>query len=98
MLFQRLEEMVLVVVTQGVIIVGGLFRFHGGPDGGDARIGDGSGGQAGVEIGVVGGVNVLVGLTRLLPGDIDQGGVDLQVAVGAGGVGVVEAVDRKSVV
>ena len=83
MLFQRLEEMVLVVVTQGVIIVGGLFRFHGGPDGGDARIGDGSGGQAGVEIGVVGGVDGLVRLGGLLAAvDIDQSGVNLQVAVG----------------
>ena len=56
------EEMVDIVIPQGVVEVLAVRRVEGGDDGLHAGVGDGGGGQALVHIGVVGGVDGLVPL------------------------------------
>ncbi len=78
---QRLEEVMLAVVAQNVIVIAGAVRIHGGTDGHHAGIGDGSGGQALILIGVIGRVcGLIVVLGDGAAQRIDQRGIDAQQA------------------
>ena len=80
------EEVVAVVVAQHIVVVRGAVGVDGRQDGLDPRVGDGTGGEPRIEVGVVGGVDGLVRLGgHLAPVEVGQSGVDLKVAVGAGG-------------
>src|SRR5699024_9818828 len=76
------EEVVDTIVPQGIVVVIGAVGVQGSHDGLHTGVGDGSGGQALVLIGVVGALDsVVILLTDDLPlrQDVLDGGVDIQV-------------------
>ena len=86
MLLQGGGEAVFSVLAQGVVIEIGLGRLQGRFNGRQARIGNGRGRQTRVLVQVIPGIRLLVGVgdgALMLRQRIQQGGVDLQQAVGA---------------
>ena len=69
------------IAAQNIIIVAGRLGIQSRVEGDHAGTGDGAGGQALVEVSVIGAVHVLiVGLSYHPAGDIGDGGVDLEIA------------------
>ena len=67
---------------QNVVIIVGGFGVQRGPDAVKTGIGDGTGDQTGINVGVVGAVNLQIfGTQRLLvvTQSIEDGGIDIQI-------------------